>query len=97
MYEAKDIEMLHNKFCRWTLNVRKSTNLIGLHGELGRSPLCIARKIIMIRYWIKLQCENSFIPNQIYFMLKHDADNNKRYSGTKAYQIKHSLDSIGLS
>ena len=52
MYEAKDVEILHNKFCRWALNVRKSQNLVGLYGELGRSPLCISRKIIMIRYLI---------------------------------------------
>ena len=36
--EAKDIELLHTKFCRWILNVRKSTNLAGLYGELGRFP-----------------------------------------------------------
>ena len=99
MYEAKDVEILHNKFCRWTLNVRKSTNLVGLYGELGRPPLCILRKIIMIRYWMKLlKSEDNFIPKQIYFMLKQDADNNKSYSGTNwAYQVKHILDSIGLS
>ena len=99
MYEAKDVEILHNKFCRWTLNVRKSTNLVGLYGELGRPPLCILRKIITIRYWMKLlKSEDNFIPKQIYFMLKQDADNNKSYSGTNwAYQVKHILDSIGLS
>ena len=98
MYEAKDVEILHNKLCRWTLNVRKSTNLVGLYGELGMPPLCILRKIIMIRYWMKLlKSEDNFIPKQIYFMLKQDAD-NKSYSGTNwAYQVKHILDSIGLS
>ena len=77
----------------FTLNVR-----IGLYGELGRPPLCILRKIIMIRYWMKLlKSEDNFIPKQIYFMLKQDADNNKSYSGTNwAYQVKHILDSIGL-
>ena len=48
--EVKDIELLHTKFCRWILNVRKSTNLAGLYGELGRFPLIIYRKISMIRY-----------------------------------------------
>ena len=37
--EAKDIEIIHTKFCRWVLNVQKSTNLSGLYGELGRYPL----------------------------------------------------------
>ena len=42
MYEAKDVEMLHTKFCRWILQVEKSTNLSGLYGELGRAPLIIS-------------------------------------------------------
>ena len=54
MYEANDVEILHTKFCRWILNVKKSTNLSGLYGELGRVPLSIYRKISMIRYWIKI-------------------------------------------
>ena len=78
MYEAKDVEMLHTKFCRWILNVKKSTNLSGLYGELGRSPLVTSRKISMIRYWIKLLTSNdSFIPKKIYLILKMDVDNNK--------------------
>ena len=99
MYEAKDVEMLHRKFCRWILNVKKSTNLSGLYGELGRSPLNINRKIIMIRYWIKLlKSDDNFIPKNIYLMLKMGADNNKTYNGANwAYQIKSILDSIGLT
>ena len=38
---AKYIEMIHTKFCRWALHVKKSTNLAGLYGELGRVPLVI--------------------------------------------------------
>ena len=69
--EAKDIELLHTKFCRWILNVRKSTNLAGLYGELGRFPLIIYRKISMIRYWIKILASgDTFIPRKIYCMLK---------------------------
>ena len=49
-HEAKDIEILHTKFCRWILNVRKSTSLSGQYGELGRFPLFIFRQISMIRY-----------------------------------------------
>ena len=38
-YEAKDVELVHNKFCRKNLHVRQSTNLKFLYGELGRVPL----------------------------------------------------------
>ena len=65
--EAKDIEIIHTNFCIWILNVRKSTNLSGLYGELGRYPLSIYRKISMLRYWIKiLSSSNSFIPKSMY-------------------------------
>ena len=43
--EAKDIELVHTKFCRWILHVRKSTNLTGLYGELGRVPFTIISAI----------------------------------------------------
>ena len=64
------------------LNVKKSTNLSGLYGELGRVPLLIYRKISMIRYWIKLLFSgDNFIPKKLYIMLKNDADNNITYNG----------------
>ena len=44
-HEAKDIEIVHTKFCRKILCVKKSTNLTGLYGELGRVPLLINRKL----------------------------------------------------
>ena len=97
--EAKDIEILHTKFCRWILQVRKSKNLPGLYGELGRFPLIVYRKISMIRYWIKiLSSSNTFIPKIIYSMLKTDLDNNITYNGSNwAFQIKNILDDLGFS
>ena len=77
MYEAKDIELIHTKFCRWILNVRKCTDLSGLYGELGRVPFLVIRKIRMINYWIKiLKLEVNNLPKKVYNMLKTDADNN---------------------
>lgn len=97
--DAKDIETVHTKFCRWVLHVRKSTNLSGLYGELGRFPLVIHRKISMIRYWIRLlNSDDSFIPKKIYIMLKNDVDINRTYNGANwAFQVKSILDNLGLS
>ena len=96
---ANDVEMLHTKFCRYILQVRKSTNLTGLYGELGRTPMLIGRKLCMIRYWIKiLKADDDFVPKKIYSMLKDDADNNKNYHGLNwASQIKSILCGIGLN
>lgn len=97
--DAKDVEILHTKFCRWILQVRKSTNLSGLYWELGRFPLIIYRKISMIRYWIKLlRSSDTFIPKKMYEILKNDIENNRTYNGLNwALQIKNILDSLGLS
>ena len=52
-HEGTDIELIHTKFLRRVLGVKKSTNLSALYGELGRVPLATFRKIIMVKYWIK--------------------------------------------
>ena len=66
-YDAKDVEILHTIFCRWILQVRKSTNLSGLYGELGSFPLIIHRTKSMIRYWIRLLLSSdTFIPKKMY-------------------------------
>ena len=97
--EAKDIELIHIKFCRWVLHVRKSTNLTGLYGELGRVPFRVHRKIKMISYWMKLLAlDNQAIPKKMYTMLKTDADNNTSYNGSNwASQIKSLLNELGLN
>ena len=49
-YEVKDVEMIHTKFCRWVLNVKRSTNISGLYGGLGRVPMIVYRKFHMLKY-----------------------------------------------
>ena len=97
--EAKDIELIHIIFCRWVLHVRKSTNLTGLYGELGRVPFIVHQKIRMISYWMKLLAlDNQVIPKKSYTMLKTDADNNTSYNGSNwASQIKSLLNELGLN
>ena len=99
MYEAKDVEMLHPKFCRWILHVKKSTKLSDMYGELGSSPLQIGRTVCMIRYWVKLlEAKDDFTPKKLYLMLKADVDNNRNYNGSNwTFQIKSSFDKIELS
>ena len=53
-HDAPDIEVIHTKFCRKLLTVKRSTNLNALYGELGRVPMLIHRKIIMIKYWLRI-------------------------------------------
>ena len=74
---------------------KKSTNLDGLYGELerelGRYPMKIKRKLIMIKYWLKLLKSDTTLPFHVYSMLKLGADNNTciSHSGLNwAWQIK---------
>ena len=99
MHDAKDIEIIHTKFCRWVLNVKKSTNLSALYGELGRVPFIIQRKFNMIKYWAKLmRSSDSFLPKKMYGILKDDVDSGNTYNGTNwASCIKSMLDNLGLS
>ena len=96
-HEATDIELIHTKFLRRILNVRKSTNLTALYGELGRVPLVVHRKIIMIKYWIKiLNHSDSSLIKKMYMLLKSDTD-RRNYNGKNwAYQIKSILQEHGL-
>ena len=63
--------------------------------------MAITRKIIMIKYWIKiLKQNNNALVKNAYLMLKSDADRNINYHGKNwVYQIKlilqqHSLEYI---
>ena len=80
------------------LNVKKSTNLTALYGELGQVPLMVFRKVIMIKYWIKILNQNdSFLVKKMYTLLKSDTDMNNNYKGNNwAYQIKSMLQQHGL-
>jgi hypothetical protein len=57
-HTAPDIERIHSKFCKKILGVKKSTNLNAMYGELNRIPMIINRKLIMIKYWIKILSTN---------------------------------------
>ena len=82
MHEASDIEMIHTKFLGRMLGVKKSTNLSALYGETGRVPLSVFRKIIMIKYWMKvISQDDSSLLKQVYIMLKNDTEANRNYNG----------------
>ena len=96
---ATDVESGHTKFCRHVLCVRKSTNLSGIYGELGRVPLIITRKCNMIRYWLKMikSPENSVI-RIIHSMLRNDAEMNITYAGLNlAHHVKTLLQAHGFN
>ena len=97
-HAGKDIENVHSKFCRYILCVKKSSNLDALHGEIGRLPLQIFRKLRILNYWIKILKNNNSLLNQIYIMQYNDVCNGRaNIRNNWAAQVKNILDELGFS
>ena len=70
MHDAIDKELIHTKFLRLILGVKKCTSLSALYGELGRYPFSVIRII-----------HDSSLVKQSYLLLKEDADRGNSYNG----------------
>ncbi len=44
VYNYKDVDKLHKKFCKYVLGVKKQTYTYAVYGELGRVPLSVICK-----------------------------------------------------
>ena len=97
-HEGPDVEIIHSKLCRKILGVRRSTNREALYGELGRIPMSVHRKILIIKYWIRLITLNAnSLIFKTYNMLKTDTDNELNYKGYNwASKVKQILNEHGL-
>jgi hypothetical protein len=98
LHPASDIELVHTRFLRNILGVKKSTNLAALYGELGRVPMFVMRKYNMIKYWNKLiTLDNDSIVKKVYNNLKLDDQNNLTYKNRNwVSQIKQILNEHGF-
>ena len=89
---AEELEIIHRKFCKFTMGVPGTTSNLACNGELGRSPLEIRRKVCIIQYWLRINTDWTISP------LVKDACT---LAGNNSLQwvkfIKQTLDSAGLS
>ncbi|MES9881349.1 MAG: reverse transcriptase domain-containing protein, partial [Sedimenticola sp.] len=70
---GQQIEKVHLQFCKSLLGVKKSTQNDFIYGELGRTPLIIARHIHIIKYWFKIiETPANKYRKQIYNMMLTD-------------------------
>ena len=51
---AEELEVIHQRFCKSALGVPITTTNLDCYGELGRSPLIIKRKVLMVKYWLRV-------------------------------------------
>ena len=53
-HEGNDIEIVHNKFCKYLLSLGHSVSNAAVRGELGRHTVRVHRLSRIILYWIKI-------------------------------------------
>ena len=54
VYEFKEIDKLHIKFCKRILGVSNQTPNLAVLGELGRFPLYVIAKERSLKFWLKI-------------------------------------------
>ena len=95
IYNYKDVDRLHIKFCKYLLGVKPQTSNVAVLGELGRVSLNVKAKERSLTYWTKIMKNtdspiyNSFIDQ----MQTLHMTRNK----TWALAIKTLLDDLGFS
>ena len=80
--------------------VLKTKNADAMYGELGRLPLCVFRKLRMIKYWIRIvknYDSNSLVCKTYNMMYQEVTQGRANVSYNWAAQIKHMLDESGFT
>ena len=55
VYDFKNVDKLHIRFCKNILGVRQQTPNMAVYGELGRFPLSVIAKLRSIKFWLKIK------------------------------------------
>ena len=92
VYNYKDIDKLHMRFCKRVLNVRKCTPNYAVYGELGRLPLSVIAKERAVKFWLKIM-NNADAPGYDMYI---DATNNIR-GPSWAGRLNSIIDHLGYS
>ena len=93
----KDLELLHMKFCKQILNVRKNTANCMVLGELGRLKLEKYIESRMINFWCNLvHSGQDKLSGKVYSIMKILFEENI-YQSPWIKKIKMTLDNIGMN
>ena len=80
------IEYVHQKFCKYVLNVSINTSNAAALGELGRRPLRVQYNFRCVKYWLTIvQDKSKRLRNSLCYALKNLDDVGKQ---TWASEIK---------
>lgn len=90
IYDIKDIDKIHIKFCKYILGVRQQTPNLAVFGELGRYPMPVICKEKVLKYWLKIM-KNPASPMYRTFDDQRNGNNDNCW----AKHIKRLLDRLG--
>ena len=71
IYNYRDIDNLHLKFCKIFLGVNKQTSNTSVLGELGRYPLSLICKERVLKNWIKIMNNENSPLHRVFFKQLH--------------------------
>lgn len=72
-YSNYEIEKVHTKFCKQTLNLRKNCSNLAVLAELGRYPVIYKNWALSIKYWLRLEKgSENLILNSAYKLAKSE-------------------------
>jgi hypothetical protein len=91
VYNYKEIDKLHLRFCKYILGVRPQTSNVAVFGELGRKPLSVIAKERALKYWLKIMHNNDSLINKTFLKQK-----SVLRQGSWASNIKSTFDRLGL-
>ena len=93
--KAQLIENLHNEFLRYITNSKKSTPMYMLHAELGRRPIDVTIKTLLIGFWMNIiNGKESKLSKLLYDILYHQYCSGE-YQHKWIHSIKELLISVG--
>lgn len=93
-HRAHDIEVIHNRFCRFVLKIGKNVPTAFLYGELGHLPMYISRRFRILKYWLHILLYKSKVVYDVYKLLYNDVNNGKT---NWVSNVRDLLFSLGLN
>ena len=66
VYNIKEVDKLHLRFCKTLLSVKRSTPNLAVYGELGRFPFSLLDKQRALKFWIKVMKNHLSLQYKLY-------------------------------
>ena len=91
------LERVHLKFCEILLNIKSSTPIYMVYGELGRYPIDIHIKVRNISYWARLLSGKQAKFSNAFYRLSRKLNENGDTNLNKVYFIRAILNECGFT